>query len=86
MGSLLELEQTVRELKEKLLANEIATNLLFNDVLVVLEKLSPDVTNKMLTRWKAAQDSLPDTFAGKDPHTKIAITRIIRVLEGASKK
>lgn len=86
MGSMLELESQVKELKQKLLTHEISTGLFMVDIVRILESLKPGLTDKLLKHWKERESMLPESDARNDPHTIDAFKRIIKTLETASKK
>ncbi|EEU9468669.1 hypothetical protein ACOXPD_004056 [Escherichia coli O5:H32] len=86
MGSMLELEKEVAELKQKLLTHEIATGLILSDIVKLLDIARPGALDALTKNYQAGQAKIPESAARNDPHTIDAFTRILKVLEVASKK
>lgn len=55
MGSMLELEKEVAELKQKLLTHEIATGLILSDIVKLLDIARPGALDALTKNYQAGQ-------------------------------
>jgi len=87
MGSMLELEKEVAELKQKLLTHEIMTGLLLTNVIRIVDKISPNknAAELLLKALKEGESKLVNGDARNDPHTKDALTNAIAAVSRALK-
>lgn len=87
MGSMLELEKQVAELKQKLLTHELMTGILLTNVIRVVDKISPNqnAAEILLKVLKEGETKLVNGEARNDPHTKDAFTNAIAVVNRALK-
>lgn len=86
MGSMLELENEVAELKQKLLTHEITTSMILTNIVQILNVAKPGAIDALSKLYQEGHEKLPETVARNDPHAADAIKRIMKILEMAAKK
>lgn len=95
MGSMLELEkevselrETVKDLRQRMLTSELHAGIMFTNIIRVLHNISPNhnAADVLLEAFKRGESAILESDARNDPHTKDAYIQAIKTVERALKK
>ncbi|CFR15002.1 MULTISPECIES: hypothetical protein [Yersinia] len=95
MGSMIELEkevvelkETVKNLKQRMLTSELQAGLMYTNIIRMINEISPrqNATEVILNALKIGESKIPEIGGQNDPHIKDAYAQAIKSAERALKK